>query len=71
MIGRNGWLHGSEEMAKPKAITLPNPPLEVMRQYASTKPLHRLVPRQVVESEPPAAPQTGANEKGQVSPHGS
>lgn len=70
MISRNGWVHGPDEMVKPKAITLPNPPLEVIRQYASSKPLQRLVPLREVEIEPAPAPKAGETDDGQAQHEG-
>lgn len=70
MIGRNGWLHGSEEMVKPRGITLPNPPLEVIRQYASSRPLLRLVPLIELEIDPVEPPKADGTDENPAAPEG-
>lgn len=70
MIGQNGWVHGSDDGSKPKAITLPNPPIEVIRQYASTRPLLRLVPLIELEIEPVPAPKAGETDENHAPPEG-
>lgn len=68
MISRNGWIHGSEEMMKPKAITLPNAPIEVIRQYAVTRPLLRLVPPIELEIESAEALKAGGADENPDAP---
>jgi hypothetical protein len=38
------WIGIPQSPRKPVARTLANAPLEILRQYASSKPLHRLTP---------------------------
>lgn len=68
MIRRNGWIHGPEEMMKPKAITLPNAPIEVIRQYANSRPLLRLVPLIELEVDPVVEPKADGTDENSAAP---
>ncbi len=57
-------------MVEPKAITLPNPPLEVIRQLASSRPLLRLVPLIELEIDPVEPPKTDGTDENPAAPEG-